>query len=621
MLKMFRAGRSNVLIWVLMGLLVIGLAGIGIGTGGLGTRNVASVGGRDISAEAFARAMDQELRAISGQIGRSLTIEEARQFGVERMVLSRLVNDAALDEEAERLGLRASDAMVRDQIEATPGFRGAGGAFDPETYRFALQRTGLEPSEFEALLRAEAARGLVATAVQSATALPDTAALSLLGFLGERRGFDWLLLDAGALERPVAPPSASVIAQYHARNPERYTRPETRQVTYARLSPEALAETIEVPEDELRALYDAAPERFGTPERRITDRIGFGSMEQAAAARARLDVGETDFDALAAERGLSAAEIDQGALSPADLAAEPRAAVFGAAGPGIVGPVATPLGPSLFRVNAITAGSTTSFEDARPDLAGERALELARARVLEAAGAVDDMIAGGATLEEIAAETPLELGTIALNNEAVGPLATDPAFRTLADDARADESSDLATLADGSLVTLRVDAVEPPAPIPLETIRERVAADWLAEETRDRLSARAETLRAKVAAGEPLGTVAARADAAVRAAGPIARGETAPGVPPALVAAIFAAGPDEAVVSPGDGGVLIAQVTRIEPFDPDAPENAEAIEAARAQLRDQAAEDVLALYTAALRDAAEVSLDAALVESTLAQFP
>lgn len=621
MLRMFRASRSSVLIWALMGLLVIGLAGFGIGTAGLGSRNVASVGGEDVTAEEYARAVEQELRAISAQIGRNLTMAEARQFGVDRMVLARLVNDAALDAEAERLGLRASDAMVRDQIEATPAFRGAAGGFDPETYRFALQRAGLAPAGFEAQLRNEATRALVATAVQSATALPDTAALSVLGYLGERRGFDWLRLDATALERPMAPPADSVVADYYAKNPERYTRPETRRITYARLSPETLAEGIEVPEAELRAAYDAAPERFGTPERRIVDRIGFGTMEEAAAARARLDAGEVDFDALAAERGLSAEEIDQGALAATDLAPEPREAVFGAEGPGIIGSVATPLGPSLYRVNAITAAQVTPFEEARTELARERALEEARSRIAAETGPIEDLLAGGATLEEIAAETEMELGTIELNAESEGDLAVDPAFRRLADEAREGEASDPATLADGSLVSLRVDAVEPPALIPLEGIRDRVAADWTAAETQRRLVEQAEALRAEVAAGETLSAVASRRDLAVRGAGPLTRGETLPGLPPEIVADVFAAEAGGVVVRPDGDGVIVAQVSQVEPFDAEAAENAQAVEAVRTELRDQAAEDVLALYTAALRDAAGVSLDTGLVESTLAQFP
>ena len=63
----------------------------------------------------------------------------------------------------------------------------------------------------------------------------------MLAFLGEKRTFDWLRLDAGLLPAPVpAPTDAEVQAQYDA-HPERYTRPETRHVTYAAAEPQATA--------------------------------------------------------------------------------------------------------------------------------------------------------------------------------------------------------------------------------------------------------------------------------------------------------------------------------------------------------------------------------------------
>ena len=66
---------------------------------------------------------------------------EARQFGVDRMVLGRLVNDAALDGEAARLGLSAGDDAVREQVMASPAFQGSDGKFDREDYTYALERT------------------------------------------------------------------------------------------------------------------------------------------------------------------------------------------------------------------------------------------------------------------------------------------------------------------------------------------------------------------------------------------------------------------------------------------------------------------------------------------------
>ena len=123
MLGSFRNRRAGVLIWALLVALVIGLAGFGIGAGrGISSQNVAKVGGRPVTADEYVRAMQQELRALNQQLGRDLPISVARQYGVDGMVLARLVNDAALDNEAARLGVSPGDATVLSQVTATPAF-------------------------------------------------------------------------------------------------------------------------------------------------------------------------------------------------------------------------------------------------------------------------------------------------------------------------------------------------------------------------------------------------------------------------------------------------------------------------------------------------------------------
>ncbi len=621
MLTTFRASRSNIVVWIIVGLLIIGLAGFGISTGGGGPQAVARVGDQRVEANAYARALDQELRAVSAQIGRPLTMTEARRFGIDRVVLARLMSDAALDGEAARRGLSAGDGAVREMVLATPAFRGLDGQFDREAYEFALGRVGLNTAEFEEMLRGEAARELIAGALQSAVAMPAVAGDTLLGYAGETRRFDWLALDAGLLTEAVPAPDDAAVAAFYAANPDRYIRPETRRITYALLEPEALAATIEPDEAELRAAYDAAGDRYDIPERRIADRIGFGSTEEAAAALARIEAGEIDFDGLAAERGLTEATMDQGALVPARLSPEAAAAVFGAAGPGVVGPVPTPLGPSLYRVNAILAAKVTPFEEARDALRAERALAAARAQISDEGQAIDDMIAGGARIEEIVAESDFTLGTIALDATTTGGLADDPAFRELAQDAEVGTETDLTELASGGLLTLRLDGIDPPAPIPLEEARDRVAADWTAAETARRLQALAEGFKAELDAGLAFGDLALRLGRPLQAAGPASRGAPPPEAPAGLVEAIFAAPPGGVVVLAEPGGVALARVAEIAPFDRTAPETAEAVASVEDQLRAQAADDALALTVQALQAQDGVSVDLPLVEQVLAQFP
>ena len=117
-----------------MVLLVVGLAGFGIGVGGgLTTQDVARVGDQKVTADQYGRAVDQQVRRISAQIDRNLTMSEARQYGIDRLALIQLVNDAALDGEAERIGLSVGDDAVRDELRQIPAFQGSDG-FDRWNY-------------------------------------------------------------------------------------------------------------------------------------------------------------------------------------------------------------------------------------------------------------------------------------------------------------------------------------------------------------------------------------------------------------------------------------------------------------------------------------------------------
>ena len=620
MLNFFRNRKSGFFVWVILILLMVGLTGLGVSTVGGGSgEGVITVGDTAVDSDRVARALKQELDAISNQIGRQLPMTEARQYGIDRMVLSRLASDAALDDEAARRGLSVGDTAVHAMVVATPAFHGPDGDFDRDAYSFALQRVGLAPGQFESLLRAEATREMLAAAAQAPVAMPPVAARTLLGHMGERRRFDWIALDAGLLPEPVPAPTEEQLAAFHKAGEALYTRPETRRITYALLEPETLAATIEIPEAELRRAYDEAGARFATPERRALDRIGFGTEADAQAAIERIASGQASFDEIAAERGLSDAEIDQGEVARTELTPQAAEVVFAATEPGVLGPVPTALGPSIYRLNAILAATATPFEAARAELARERALAQARNRVLDEARGVDDMLAGGARIEEIVQAADFELGTIALDARTTGGLADDPAFREAALEAERDVETDLIELDSGGLAALRVDAIEAPAVIPLAGIRDRVAADWTAEETGRRLGALADRLRDELDGGLGLADLAARLDRPVQSAGPVARGETAPDLPAGLIPAVFV--PEATGAAVAVGGVALASVTGILPFDAAAPDAAPVVQSVTDQMRAQAAEDVLALMVQAVQAREGLQVNQGLLERVLAQFP
>ncbi|WP_424926686.1 SurA N-terminal domain-containing protein [Amaricoccus tamworthensis] len=620
MLNSFRTKKSNVLAWALMVLLIIGLAGFGIGAGGgLSSSSVAKVGDRDISAQEYARAFDSELRAISQQFGRTLTVEEARALGLDRNTLTRLVNERALSGEADRLGLSTGDDLVRERLEGIPGFQGSEG-FDRDAYAFFLDRSGLSASEFESSLREEATRTLLVTGLSAGTVVPDTAARTLLEYAGEKRGFSWVRLNSGLLEEPVAEPDDAALATWHEEHPGLYTSPVTQKLSYAAAIPEEVAADTEISEEELQAEYEARKDTLGTPEQRFLDRIGFGTMEEATEAKSRLDSGDAGFDEVATERGLSISDTELGLVTALEIDQRAREAVFSADGPGIIGPVETDLGPAIYRVNAVIAEQTVSFEEAKEDIRQELATELARSQILEEIRLIDDLIAGGARLEEITEETIMRAGSIALNANTTGGLSDDPAFRDLAANARKGEETDLAELEGGGLVTVRLEETVPASLIPLAEVRDQVEADWKADATRKALTAQAEQYAEAIASGESLESVAEGPGLTVEISEPVTRNDVVPGLPPRLLADVFTLEDGDTAIIPDGDGVILVQLTSIEAADPEDETTAGIEESITQQISDMAAVDLLTLYNAAVRDSIGVTVNQGLIDSTLSQF-
>ncbi len=117
---------------VVMGVLIVsfGVWGIADIFKGFGQSKLATIGSTEISIEAFRQIYNDRLQTLSRQFGRPLTQEQARLFGLDRQVLQQVVAEAALDEEARRMGLGQSDAETLRVIHNDPNFRGINGQFE-----------------------------------------------------------------------------------------------------------------------------------------------------------------------------------------------------------------------------------------------------------------------------------------------------------------------------------------------------------------------------------------------------------------------------------------------------------------------------------------------------------
>jgi peptidyl-prolyl cis-trans isomerase D len=489
---------SKTAVWVLMGLLILGLGGFGAINLSGNLRSIGSVGDKSISVDQYARQLQQEIRAIEAQTGESLPFARAQEMGLDRAVLQRIVRNRALDHEAAEMGISIGDATLRDEIVAISAFQGIDGNFDREGYRFALQQSGMSEAAFETSIREEAARGLLQRAILGGVSMPNTYARTLVDYVAEERSFTWARLSADDLDTPVAEPTEEELQAFYDANSEDFMLPASKSITYAWLRPEDLLDEVEVPEDELRAEYDARSDEYDQPERRLVERLVFANEEAANQAAAALEVDGTTFEALVEERGLALADVDMGDVAKSDLDAAGDA-VFTAESGEIVGPLPSSLGPALFRVNGILPAQNVPFEEAREVL--EETLAISRAtRAVEArAQEIDDRLAGGATLEDLAEETKMNLGAIDWTQESSEGIAAYGAFREAAAGLSADAFPQIDQLEDGGIFAMRLDETKPERPEPFEQARDAIQTAWRNAQIVEALTAKAESLTTELA--------------------------------------------------------------------------------------------------------------------------
>ncbi|SNT38349.1 peptidyl-prolyl cis-trans isomerase D [[Luteovulum] sphaeroides subsp. megalophilum] len=604
---------TQLVFWGLVGLMAVGLGGFGVTNFGGGLSTVGSVGDRDITTGAYARALQQEMRALGAQINQPVTMEMAKAFGLDQQVRRRLVTEAALSNEADRIGLSVGDARVAREITGTDAFHGPSGQFDRETYQLVLRQNNLSEGEFETGLREDMARSLLQGAVGGGFIAPAQMVNTLHAYIAERRSFGLLRVTEANLAKPLAAPTDAELQAWYEAHPADFTAPETKRITYAALLPQDVAATLPADEAALRRLYDERHAEFVQPERRLVERLVFPTAEAAAEARKRLDAG-TPFETLVSERGLELADIDLGDASR-DALGGAADAVFALTEPGIAGPVETDLGPALFRVNGVIAAHETPFEEVRDDLLTEYQQEAAGRAIAGRREQIDDLLAAGATLEDLAGEAGMKIATVDYAPGLDSDISGYEAFRTAADKLQKDDFPETILLNDGGLLAMRLDEVVPPKLKPFEEVRDDVAEAARKDALTKALAARATEIAKAAEEGTDLGSFGPVEDL-----GPMTRDGFVEGVPDTLVPAAFEMqqGAFRAIEGADFAGVL--RLDAVEPAAAD-DEAAKALKASlSAQIEQALSQDALALFSNSLMQEAGITLNDAAISAVQAQF-
>ena len=300
---------------IVMGLIIVSFViwGVGDMLRGFSPSTVASVGGAKISAQDYRVAYDRAIQQYQRRLRRPFTNEEARQVGLDRSVLQQLLSEAAVDDEAGKLGLGISDEALREVITSNPSFQDKSGAFDPTRLAAALRDMDMNERGFVAELRKQTLRQFIVAALTTGITAPKAEVTAEADYQGQTRSADTFLLPASAAGEIAAPSEDALKAFYNDRKSS-YRAPEYREMTILALEPDTIANAADVTDADAEAAYQkiaGKDPQFGAPEKRDLQQILFPNDADAAAAEAKLKAGAS-FDALVKDRGLKAEDTDIG---------------------------------------------------------------------------------------------------------------------------------------------------------------------------------------------------------------------------------------------------------------------------------------------------------------------
>lgn len=547
---MRKAGQSvvgKIIATILFGILIVSFAIWGIGDIFRTTApsTVAKVGDTEISVNQFRNAYNNELQRLGRQFRTVITPQQAKAFGLDQQVLSTLVTEAVMGEQARKLGLSVSDQLVARSVMDDPNFKGADGQFNRTLFDQVLRNAGLSETGFVQEQRLAMTRIHLAEALAGDLTVPLAAREAMNRYTNERRTASYFVLTPQMAGEIPAPTDEQLQTFYNERK-SAYQAPEYRAVSVLALTPAAIAKPEGVSDADARQRYEQEKAKFGTPERRTIQQITFPTMEEAEAAFNKIKEGAT-FESVATERNIEPKDLDLGTFAKSEMLDQTVAdAAFSLEQGATSGPVAGRFGPVLVRVTQIQPESVKPFEEVSADVRNELAQARARSEIETVHDAIEDLRAGARPLAEIAKEKGLNLVQVTAVNAQGLDKAGNPVDipdrdavvkAAFASDIGADNE---ALRSNGGYIWYDVTGVEPAREKTLAEVRDQVSAQWREDQIAQKLAEMARGLTERLQKGEAIEAVAQESGAPIKTASDLARNAAKDDLTAEAVARVFA---------------------------------------------------------------------------------
>lgn len=369
--------------------------------------------------ENYARALREQKPGVDHN-------EELNSPRVKQLILSRMVLEHLLKEEADKLGIFVSDTELVQEIKKEPSFFNEQKQFDEKIYTDRLTKAGITKGDYESEIR----NSLLFQKLTSYISLPaeysDDELKSIFSFAQEKAKISYMLFATDEFAKAFVP-KAEDIKSYYEKHQESFKKPATIKIEYIHLTPQSLAKPEAVSDEEAKSYYEFNKEKYSHAEMVQLSHILLPVSEAAKdedllQTRAKLDelavllrTKKLTIEDLAKKKPAGLEKIvieDLGWLERGILPQkEFENAAFALDKDGVSEVVRTQLGLHIIRILDKKTESVSPFAEVKDEIKKEVALEKAMGTVRELGLNLGDDILGGKELASAAKDRNVEIKT------------------------------------------------------------------------------------------------------------------------------------------------------------------------------------------------------------------
>jgi len=263
MLEVMRNQAQSWLAKVLLGgiALSFGLWGIGDYFMGNHVSYVAEVDGTPITDTQFNQAYERQVNNYRSMLGKQFSKSMMEQLGIKDDTLQTMINRQLMLDEAQRMGLVASDAVLSAYVQSNPTFQEAG-IFNPQRYHILTRNMGFRTTrDYENDTRANLMIDALQRAIIDSAHVSEQEIRAQFDRDFEQRTLAAVLINPEDLTKNIKIDNVQAKAWYNAHT-KNYQSKLNVSIQAVVIDPAAIAKDLQVDEADIAAAYDERKASF-----------------------------------------------------------------------------------------------------------------------------------------------------------------------------------------------------------------------------------------------------------------------------------------------------------------------------------------------------------------------